>query len=106
MSSCDTINRPLLGKLSGRFIRSSSWDWMMASWRLGFPALRIALALWHLYGLKKSNPVKLTAAIRKEIGLDRSSCSRALKLLSEAGLVQVQRLPGKPLMVTILEFEQ
>jgi hypothetical protein len=70
--------------------------------------LAVALAIWFLAGLRnRQNDLKLTTAALKRFGVtDRSTKSRALDALEGAGLVHVERQPGKNPIVTILPTDK
>ncbi len=66
--------------------------------------LKVALAIWYLSGLNgQSHTVKLQTAALRNLGVDRHAAYRGLKALEEAGLVRVQRHPGRTPVVTLLE---
>lgn len=65
--------------------------------------LKVALALWYLSGLNgQSHTVKLQTAALRFLGVDRHAAYRGLKVLEDAGLVRVQRHPGRTPVVTLL----
>jgi hypothetical protein len=63
--------------------------------------LRVALKLNELCVLRRCNPVKLTSAELRKIGISRQQKFRALKNLERWGLVSVERTNGKNPLVTV-----
>jgi DNA-binding MarR family transcriptional regulator len=64
----------------------------------------VALALWHLSGLnRQAKTVTLTGKVLRELGVERHAGYRGLEALEAAGLVTVERHPGRRPVVTILE---
>ncbi len=80
------------------------WDWITAAGRLPNKALQVGLCLWHLSGMnKRAATVSLNlGTVARDFGGDRSTYSRGLKALEDAGLVRVERRPGAKSLVTIL----
>ena len=63
--------------------------------------LHVAIALWFLAGLKRSHKVALPQSTLKRFGVSRQASYRALLRLEDAGLVSVDRHPGRNAIVTI-----
>jgi hypothetical protein len=76
--------------------------WLAAAARQGGKALHVGVVLWHLAAMKKSRRVSLSRSVLTSFGVSRWSTSRALESLEGAGLVQVERHPGRVAVVTIL----
>ena len=70
----------------------------------GAASLKIAVALWYLVGLQKTNGVKLTGRTLKMFKVHPGTASRALRRLEEAELVHVDRGPGRCPVVTLLQI--
>ena len=66
-------------------------------------ALHVALAIWHLVGVKKSVEVALSPARLRELGVDRHAGRRGLAALERAGMVAVVRRAGRAPWVTLLD---
>jgi hypothetical protein len=81
------------------------WDWLVAAGSLSNgKAMQVGIYLWHLSGMRnKAATVSLNLGrVAKEFHADRSTFSRGLQSLEEAGLVKVLRRPGAKSLVTIL----
>ena len=78
--------------------------WLTQACALSGRTLRVALALWHLAGVKKSKVVKPTRAIWQRFALSPDAARRGLVALERANLVAVDRRPGCGPIVTILEW--
>jgi hypothetical protein len=79
-------------------------SWVERAARLPGKAWHVASALWFV-GVRsrtKSATVQLTLKTLRRFSLDRKTVYRALQPLERAGLVRVERHPGKRLVVTIL----
>ena len=91
-------------RVQGAFLRGPvPWHWLVAAGRLHGKAVHIGLFLWFKAGCTASMTVSLSlAAVARELGCDRSTASRALGGLVQAGLVTVTHAPGRKVGVTIL----
>ncbi|MEO8901138.1 MAG: hypothetical protein ABI488_05650 [Polyangiaceae bacterium] len=85
----------------GMFLRGPiPWWWLQAAMKLPGRALAVGVAAWLQAGLRGTTerlPVNLS-----RVGVDRSRASRGLAALERAGLVQVERRPGRPPLVTLM----
>lgn len=63
--------------------------------------LHVAMVLWFLAGLKRSRTVALSQSALRLFGVGRQASYRALLRLENAGLVSVDRHPGRNAIVTI-----
>ena len=90
-----------------RFLRGPiPWGWLCAAAAASKSgaAVKVALALWHLSGLnRQAKTVTLTGKVLRELGVERHAGYRGLEALEAAGLVTVERHPGRRPVVTILE---
>jgi hypothetical protein len=87
-----------------RFLRGPiPWDWIAAASRLPGKALHVAVALWHLAGIKDSARVQLSPSVLRDIGIQRHAGYRGLRRLESAGLVEVARHRGRSPTVTLRE---
>lgn len=77
--------------------------WLMRATALGLVALRVGLAVWCEYGMRRSQPVRLSAEMQRRFSISPNTCRRGLKALSDAELVAVVQLPGRRPEITILE---
>jgi hypothetical protein len=86
-----------------KFLRGPiPWDWLSAAARLRGKALHVALAIWHLAGLKKTMTVELSRVPLESLGVTRQSAYRGVKALENAGLINAGRRSGRKTRVTIL----
>jgi hypothetical protein len=76
--------------------------WLETAAKLPGKCLHVGLALWYLNGVKKSDTVALGNARLQKLGVDRDAKKRCLRALEEAGLIIVDRQPGRNPRVTIL----
>ena len=90
-------------RVQGYFVRGPvPWAWITAATRLPGRALHIGMSLWFRVGRTNDMTVSLSLnAVAVELGFDRSTASRALAALSRAGLVSVERGPGRNCAVTV-----
>jgi hypothetical protein len=79
------------------------WTWLQVAARLPGRALAVALVIWHLLGLRKSNTVRLAPSKARSLGLSPRVVRRGLAALEGAGLVAVDRHRGRGPDVTVLD---
>jgi hypothetical protein len=77
--------------------------WLIAAMAQGKSALEVGLAVWFAAGVAKGRTVILSAALLRSFGVPRTSGYHGLAALKRAGLVAVQRGPGRQPRVTLLE---
>jgi DNA-binding transcriptional ArsR family regulator len=79
-------------------------DWLARVFALkSLSAVGVARALFYKRGLEGSNrDLPLTNVCLKHFGVSRAAKSRALSKLEAAGLVRVERKPGRSPRVTLL----
>lgn len=77
-------------------------DWMQAAARMPGRTLQVALVLWYLAGLKRSDTVRLSSEQLDAVGVSRDAKYDALQRLSAAGLVTVDQRPGRVPVVTLV----
>lgn len=75
--------------------------WLAVATGLPGRALAVGVALWFKAGLTGSHTVKPTGALWQQFGLTRQAVYRGLRQLESAGLVEVDRAPGKNPVVLI-----
>jgi DNA-binding transcriptional ArsR family regulator len=90
--------RPLYGPIP--------WSWWLPASRLPGKALHVGAACWLLAGWERSARFELGAEAGAGLGLSRSALGRGLAELEKAGLVSVDRLPGRSPFVTIRDVRQ
>ena len=68
----------------------------------------VAIAVWHKVGLErgKTERLRLSTSFCSRFGVDRFTKRRGLAALEQAGLVSVDRQPGKATVVTLLLLEE
>jgi hypothetical protein len=63
--------------------------WLANATQLRKPALPAGLALWFFRGVsKRTGPMRVSAAVRKKVGLSAGQMLRGLRALEGAGLVR------------------
>jgi hypothetical protein len=93
-------------KTGHRFLRGPiPLDWLSRAAALPGRSLHVAIAVWFMAGLKKTNVVPISNVTSLQFGLDRNAKYRALDWLESANLIKVERRPGRAPIVTILEVE-
>ena len=89
-----------------RFLRGPiPWEWLCRASCLPGAALAVAVALWHLVGIKRAKTIGLGNALVTELGVQRHAKYRALAALESAGLVRVDRHTGRNPVVTLIDRE-
>jgi DNA-binding MarR family transcriptional regulator len=79
-------------------------DWLTSAAALPGKALHVGLALWYRAGLKKTGWIAFSVSgAARLMGFSQPSASRGLRALEKAGLVQVERGPGRRPVVVILD---
>jgi hypothetical protein len=79
------------------------WPWLETAARLPGKALVLALVLWREAGRRGGRRTVKLCLSRAGLGLNEFAARRALRSLEAAGLVSVDRQPGRGLVVTILD---
>lgn len=93
-------------RIKGRFLRGPiPMAWLDAARAVRGKAIHVALELWHWSFIKDSKTVKLNLSRLAKCGVARTTASRALRDLEDAGLVSVKRAPGCAPLVTILDVD-
>jgi hypothetical protein len=77
--------------------------WFTAASNQPGRALAVGLLLWWQAGIKKSSTVLWRPSAAESWGLNYQAAYRGLAALEAAGLVSVERHPGRCPIVTILE---
>ncbi|MBS4011260.1 MAG: hypothetical protein KGZ72_10955 [Roseovarius sp.] len=90
-------------KTPARFIKGPlPLEWMQAAARMPGRTLQVALVLWYLVGLKRSDTVRLSSEQLDAVGVSRDAKYDALQRLSATGLVTVEQRPGRAPVVTVV----
>jgi len=76
-------------------------DWLAQAHRLGGQCLAVGLLLWHLHNATKQRVVWVAKSVRARFSLSERTYWEALRRLEVAGLVVVERRPGRALQVEI-----
>jgi hypothetical protein len=88
----------------GDFLRGPiPWPWLLKAMALPGQALAVGLVLWREVGMTNSRTVSVNHARFGKCGITPRVSRFALENLEHAGLIAVQRPPGRNLEVTILE---
>ena len=77
-------------------------EWLAEAAALPGKTLNVAIALWWIYGMTKDKPFQLTQRALDYLNVKRGATDLGLARLEEAGLIQVDRKPGRRPTVTIL----
>jgi len=94
--------RRLPWRLSGKFIRAIPFVWISRAADLRESALRVALLLWWQAGLqRRSHDLTLPTEALRKFHVKRLAYYRTLRALEAAGLITVDRQPGRKARVTI-----
>jgi len=78
-------------------------DWLRDAAKLGTNALEAGLVIWYKTGMSKGEPVKLgNRDLVMLTGKSRDTGRRALQALESAGLVAVEKLPGRKHLIKVI----
>ena len=87
----------------GAFLRGPiPWAWVRTAMALPGRALAVGLIFWREAGCRNAMTIRLTLARLTESGIHPSAGRRAVRTLEAAGLISINRQPGRALEVTIL----
>src|SRR3954465_3511596 len=79
--------------------------WVARAAQAGHPqALPVLLALRYKTDILRQPWVKPPAAVLRLLGVDKDARSRAIAAMERAGLVQVQRRPGRPPLLRLVPW--
>jgi len=78
------------------------WAWIDRAGRLPGQALKVGLVLWQKAGYTGKGTIRICLARMRSLGLSEASARRGIKNLEKAGLIKIQRKPGRGLLVTLL----
>ena len=92
------------GKLRDGFVKGPiPLPWITRAAGLPGKALAIGVALWYWSGVKCTNKFGTSSTLWKKFGISRQASYKGLKALEEAGLIDVERSPGKNPIVLVKE---
>ena len=95
--------RPQLGE---PFLRGPiSWPWLTVAALLPGKALQVALVVWFLAGLKRSDEVPLQTSRLAALGVSRHAAYRAVAALERARLISVSRRIGRQSLIRLLVYK-
>ena len=93
----------IVAPISALFVKGPiPLDWISAAAKLPGKTINVGIALWWLHGMSKGKPFKLTGRALDEFHISNDAAYDALTRLEQAGLVSLQRMPGKRPVVTML----
>ena len=78
--------------------------WLAIAARQKGKTLHVAIVIWQLSGMEKNCTVSLSNKQLKEFGVNRFAKARAFEELSKAGLITVERHPGRSPVITIKDI--
>jgi DNA-binding transcriptional ArsR family regulator len=89
--------------IEGRYVRGPiPVAWLCRAGQLGGAALLVGLALWYLYGLRKTDTFIVSNLTMESWGVRRDAKSRGLQKLAAAGLIKVERRGKRSPQVTLV----
>jgi hypothetical protein len=97
--------RSVKSKRTHFFLGNIPLEWLHGAARTPGRGLHLALAIWHLKSLRRSDCIRLSGKVAREFGVERGPMYRALVSLEQAGLISVVRAPGRSPQITVLAPE-
>lgn len=94
-----TIRRPLLVTMA------LPMDWLERASALPGKALHVALTLLYLMSLRRSSQVRFSQATLRRMSTSRDASYDGLARMAEAGLIHLDKRPGRAHLVTLLGAE-
>ena len=79
-----------------------SLHWLALASRCPGRAIVVALVLWYRHGLEKSISIQFNQSRWANFGLSRDAARRGVAALERAGLISVERLPGRKPTITLI----
>jgi len=99
-------SRPPRPKRGDRFLKGPiPWNWLCNALSLRGRAGAVGVALWFRAGIARSRTVSISYRDLEEMGVNRYAARRGLRALEAAGLVSIERRPGRAPEVTILDAQ-
>ena len=77
-------------------------NWLTIAANQPGKALNVGLAIWFWAGVKKTKTIRLSVADLADFGVKYDAAYRGLRWLEQAGLIGVDRRPGRKPVVTLL----
>jgi hypothetical protein len=103
-SKSTTTHEPVKRHQRGeKYLAAIPWEWVSTAACLPGHAIQVALAIWFLKSVNRSNTVHLGGTALRELGVERQAGYRALKYLERAGLIRCEHARGRRPVVTVLE---
>ena len=97
---------PVTGKKIQPYLKGPIyWQWLHKAINLPGASLAVGLTLWHYRSLTKSLRFKVGLGdISKLTGKSKDAARRGLRSLQMAGLIQIERKPGRKSFVSLPPF--
>ena len=89
-------------RIAGRFLKKTPLDPLQRAAQLPGRALHLYLAIRHRCDLRRAKTTTLPSAYLRTWSLDKYAKRRALAELEGAGLIAVDRRPGRTAVVTLV----
>ncbi|QEG36315.1 hypothetical protein Pr1d_36280 [Bythopirellula goksoeyrii] len=87
----------------GKFLKGPvPLSWLKVAGNLPGKTLHVSVCLWHAYGIEKQDRFKFSSKWHRWLGISPRALRESLRRLREAGLIRVERYPGRAPVVTIL----
>ncbi len=87
-----------------RFLKGPvPWPWLLKAMQLPGKALAIGLMFWKESGCARRTTIHFCLSRAVAEGVPITTARRAIRALEQAGLVEIERLPGRGLKVTLLD---
>jgi hypothetical protein len=83
------------------YIQTISLPWISEATQLPYSALRVGLACWFMDGCNKQKPFTLSRATSLHFSIAKWDKQRGLKQLENAGLIEIQRQPGRLSLISL-----
>lgn len=91
--------------IQGMFLKGPiSWEWLCVASKLSNKALHVAVALWFISGLAKTNKIKMQKKVLKDLGVSRHAFYRAINEMEKARLISADRKVGQTYFVTLMTY--
>lgn len=91
-------------KKAARFLKGPvPWPWLHLAMMLKGRSLAVGLMLWLQSGILNRRTITFCLARAADEGIPATTARRAVRQLEAAGLIKVQRKPGRGLEITILD---
>ena len=89
--------------VKGKFLKGPiPLPWLEVAVKLPGKTSQVAIGLWLAYGIERRERFKFSSKWHDWIGLSDKTLSLSLGRLQQAGLIRVEKYPGRVPIVTIL----